>query len=419
LEAAGSYEEAAEIIEGLIGRADEDTQQLGLLKMRASVRAAVGDQEGAIADLEAVYARDADAVGAELEAALQRRKEHAAQHDDKEIERTTILRLVEIMIAQERREFAMELLLEWVNRESDDAEIMYALVNMYEEDERYDDVAKIYGRLVDIEKGEKQIQVAAQYADACIRIGNPDAARVQLEQVALRQPESKEIRNELRKVYELVGAQKELAMLLKEDADNEDDPVERAELLRRVGIALLSIDEIEEATPALLEALKLVPGDPEATAALADVHLANDEEDQASKILDEAIAACKNQRSPELSVLQHRKSRVAKSQGDHEGELSWLKQALLSDRTSGWIAVQLANRAEEYEDWDMAIWALRTIAMMKEDIPLPRAEVFLRQGKIALVRGDERRAKLFARQAEQEDAESESVRAFLSKLEVG
>jgi hypothetical protein len=67
----------------------------------------------------------------------------------------------------------------------------------------------------------------------------------------------------------------------------------------------------------------------------------------------------------------------------------------------------------------MAIWALRTIAMMKEDIPLPRAEVFLRQGKIALVRGDERRAKLFARQAEQEDAESESVRAFLSKLGIG
>jgi hypothetical protein len=135
--------------------------------------------------------------------------------------------------------------------------------------------------------------------------------------------------------------------------------------------------------------------------------------------LDEAIAACKNQRSPELSVLQHRKSRVAKNQGDHEGELSWLKQALLSDRTSGWIAVQLANRAEEYEDWDMAIWALRTIAMMKEDNPLPRAEVFLRQGKIALVRGDERRAKLFARQAEQEDAESEPVRAFLSKLGIG
>ena len=42
--------------------------------------------------------------------------------------------------------------------------------------------------------------------------------------------------------------------------------------------------------------------------------------------------------------------------------------------------------------------------------------VFLRQGKIALIRGDERRAKLFARQAEQEDADSEDVKTFLSKL---
>jgi hypothetical protein len=141
--------------------------------------------------------------------------------------------------------------------------------------------------------------------------------------------------------------------------------------------------------------------------------------EKASELLDEAIAASKSQRSPELSVLQHRKSRVAKSKGDNEGELSWLKQALLSDRSSGWIAVQLADSAEEYEDWDMAIWALRTIAMMKEESPLPRAEVFLRQGKIALVRGDERRAKLFARQAEQEDSESEAVKAFLSQFGIG
>jgi tetratricopeptide (TPR) repeat protein len=296
---------------------------------------------------------------------------------------------------------------------------MYALLKMYKENDQYDDVAKICGWLVDIEKGENQIQVAQQYADACIRIGNPEAARVQLEQVALRQPESKEIRNELQRIYEQVGAQKELAMLLKEDADKVDDPIARAELLRQVGIALLSIDEIDEATPALLEALELVPGDPEATAALADVHLARDEVEEASALLDTAIAACKNQRSPELSVLQHRKSRVAKSQGDREGELSWLKQALLSDRSGGWIAVQLANRAEEYEDWDMAIWALRTIAMMKEDTPLPRAEVFLRQGQIALIRGDEKRAKLFARQAEQEDSGSEAVKAFLSKLGIG
>jgi tetratricopeptide (TPR) repeat protein len=227
------------------------------------------------------------------------------------------------------------------------------------------------------------------------------------------------IRAELRRIYELSGAQKELAMMLKEDADQVEDEAERAELLKKVGMALLSIDEIEEAAPALKASLEILPGDPEATAALADVYLADGNVGEATAMLDEAIAKCKGKRVPQLGVLLHRRAQVARAQEDNAGELSWLKQAVLADRASGWIAVELADRSEECEDWDMAIWALRTIAMIKGDTPLPRAEVFLRQGKIALVRGDDKRAKLFARQAQQEDEESEAVKAFLQQLGIG
>jgi len=419
LVASGANEDAMEHVTALLEDPDLEEMHLELITTRAQIHMATGDEDAAIADLEKAYEGDPEPVAPILEEALQQKRKRAVDQEDRELERDALSRLVNVMLAQEKRSEAAGLLLEWVDRDPEDTKILHLLLGLYEGAGQHEDVAKVCSRLIDLEKGDAQIELGQRFAEACVLAERPDAARVQLEQIYLRQPDSEEIRSELRRVYELSGAQKELAMMLKEDADKVEDETERAELLRKIGMVLLSIDEIEEAAPALKASLEILPGDPEATAALADVLLADGDIGGATEMLDEAISKCKGQRSPQLAVLQHRRAKVAQAQDDQPGELSWLKQAVLSDRASGWMAVELTDRAEACEDWDMAIWALRTIAMMKEDSPLPRSGVFLRQGKIALVRGDEKRAKLFARQAQQEDEESESVKAFLEQLGIG
>ncbi len=416
LAAAGDYSAAIEQISAILDATDDDSLRLDLLKKRADMRAKVGDEDGALVDLEEAFGRHPDAVARDIEAALRRRKAAAFEAGDIGAERTVTMRLAEVLMSQDENDDACSILGQWLGRESEDTEAMQLLLDLLGVDERWDDVVRICGQLVSLETGEAQVNAATRLAVACRNAGTPETARPQLEEVLRSQPESRGIRDELARIYEQTGAQRELAAFLTEDAGFAEDREERADLLKRAGMLFLAANDLDEAAPVLEAALALTPDDGQATAALSDIHLAVGALAEAEALLDKAIAACKTQRSPDLSLLQQRKARIARAQENPTEELNWLKQAVLCDRTNGDVAAELADRAEELEEWDMAVWALKTIALMKTGAPITRAEVFLRQGKISLRRGDQRRAMLFARQALQEDSELVEAKEFLDEI---
>ena len=76
----------------------------------------------------------------------------------------------------------------------------------------------------------------------------------------------------------------------------------------------------------------------------------------------------------------------------------------------------MADLAERLEKWDLAVKALRTIALMEGDSPMSRGQAFLRQGRIALRKGDRKRAVLWARKARQEDPDLAEIEAFMAEL---
>jgi hypothetical protein len=109
-------------------------------------------------------------------------------------------------------------------------------------------------------------------------------------------------------------------------------------------------------------------------------------------------------------------SRVALAAGDQAGQLEWLKAALDSDRTNGPVAGELADLAENMEDWDTALKALQAVTLMKSAAPMSHPVAFLRQARIAVRRGERPRAVLWAKRALVEDPSFLEADQFLKDL---
>ncbi len=393
-----------------------DPARLSLLSARAELRSAAGDETGAIADLEQAFALDAHRVAPALQAALLRALDAAMAIGDPSAERAHTLRCVELMLLQHARDDASRLLASWCERHGDDVDALRRLRDVDTADGRWQAVADTCRRLIRIEQGPAQIDAALGLSHAHAELGDPDGAREGLEHVLSLQPDSRQVRGELRKIYEQLEDQSHLARLLLEDAKSVDDKAEKAELLRRVGHIFVDSGDMVAAIPPLREANELAPGQPAAIVPLADAYILAGWFDDANSLLDDAIRSGKGRRTPEICVYYHRKAQVADAQGDRRRQVEYLLEAHQCNKKNGLVAADLANVAEELEQWDLAAKTLRTITLIDTECPISRAEAFLRQGRIAKLQGDEKSAKMWARRAKREAPESEEIDAFLEAL---
>jgi tetratricopeptide (TPR) repeat protein len=417
LQAAGDFAAALAIVgEVLAATAEGDPVRAEILATRAKIRAATGDEAGATEDLEAAFALAPAAAAAGLVETLSARRRRAQDAADQDGEREVTMRLCDVLVAADRRSEARELLHEWTERARRDVDALARLRALASDEGHWETVAAVCERLVALENGPAQIDAALGLSRAHRELGRPAEARAGLEHARRKQPENRALRDELRAIYEASGADAELARLLVEDARELTDTDQRLDRLRQAGQLLIGIGEGAAAIDVLGEILTLAPGDAYATAVLADAYLSEGRLDEADRLLDDAIVATKNKRSPELSQFQHRKARVAEARGDTAAHLEALQQAFATDKRNGLAAAELADLAEHIEDFDLAIKTLRSIAMMEGGCPITRGQAFLRQGRIALRQGDPKRAALWARRARQEEPESAEITAFLDQL---
>jgi len=308
------------------------------------------------------------------------------------------------------------LLLDWVERERKDAAALELLQEIDIAEERWEAVAKASARLVAIEQGEGQVRAALRLSHACQQMGRPEDARAGLEHARRKQPGVKEIRTELRRIYELVGAERELAKLLVAEAEEEADPAVRLEMTRRAADILLQHGDVEAALPLVRTVVEANPNDIHATVLLADAHLAAGEAAEADALMDAVLSEGRTRKPSEVALLHHRKARAAGIRGAADEQLASLQAAFAQDKNNGWIAAELADMAEAVEDWDLAVKVLRTITLIDGECPIDRTHAFLRQAKIAHRKGDRQRAVLWARKAKHENAEAPDVVEFLAEL---
>ena len=225
---------------------------------------------------------------------------------------------------------------------------------------------------------------------------------------------------QLERVYELTGAWRELADLALADARASGDVAERfARLLRAGSLLLEHAGEPQAAIDALQEARALRPTDPDCIGLLADALLMSGRTAEALALLDQFVGPSKGRRTREFAGLHWRLSRVARTTGDAAGELRALVAALECDAQSGQVCSDVAVRAMEIGQLDLASRALRAVTLLKTPGPMSKALAYQYMGEIARVQGDPKRALTLVKRALVEDPTLEGARALVQAIERG
>ncbi len=416
---AGEGERANAEVTAALERTYVDNATRGqLLRLGALLARRQGREAEAVASLEQALALGAtDATGDLLEA-LEQQRQVAARQGDAGTERAATLRLADLHLQPGgSTEQGLDLLRQWIGRQPSDLEALHKLLALETAAEHWGPVIELCHQLIAADESEGRADAALRLLEACTRAGDPSAARTGLEQAFASYPKHVGVRTALRQLYEQLGAAREQAdVLLYEAADMADDDPGRFVPYRRAAELYLQAEQPASAIPVLEAAAHLRPGDHDVTLMLVDAYIAQGQLEQATAMLDAAIAGHKNKRSPQLSVLQHRMARVALAAGDRSIEVQWLNAALDTDAQNGQAAAELADAATEIGQLDLALKALRAITVAKNPGVMSKGMAFYRQGLINYHQGDQRKAVVMAKRGLQEDPSLAEARTFLEQL---
>lgn len=412
---AGKYEDALSKAATALELVEDDEKKYELLVLRAKMLKSRGDVGGALNDLEAAVAINDEAADV-FEAALMERKKVAASEQDFDAEKGSVIRLIDLYLQQNRTEELHELLQGWLADHADDLDAWSQLLQLELASGNNVGVIEACKKLTVLTDGEEQLEIGFILTKACMENGEFEIARRGLEYIYKENIDGIRVRDQLKNVYEQIGAYHELATFLAHDAKATEDEADRAELFRRAGDAYLKAGDPDTALLALNESLALEPDNADSSLLVVDIQIEQGDLDGAEEQVTAALEASGRRRSPQHAALQLKKATIAGKRGDRVEQLSWLEQAASNARTDGYIAAMLANLAEELEEWEMALKALRSISLMKSECPISKAESFFRQGRISYRLGDDKRAVLFVKKAIQEDKEYEEALAFLEQI---
>ena len=420
LTAAGNHQQAAaEVTAAAAHLPEHDPRRGALFAQRATLRGALGDQGGALYDLERAYAIDPTSFIDALCAQLDRLTEDANAASDAAKVAALTLRTVTIFGKAGRSAEARERLGALLTRQPGNKDALRALADLEEREGRFAQAADAYLELANVEEAPESLAaLALRAATASQDAGQPARARPALERAFRANPSSEPLMEKLRTVYELEGAIPELASLGLARAQSTANPEERFQgLVRSASLLVQHGVELETAGRALTEAHQMRPTDVECAALLSDAYATLGEREQALSILHATLALHKGRRARELSLLHHRVARLEHDGGNARGAMMWLSSAIDLDAQNGLAAAELANLSLELGDLDLATKALRAVTMLKTPGPLPRAIAYQRLGEIAHHQGDTRKAVLLLKRAVDDDPSLETARQLLTELQ--
>lgn len=417
LDAAGDIEGALTEISAALENASNEGARLALLRERARRLLAAARAEDAVRDLEAAYAISAHDTQVELTEALAIARAEAQSDRDVERERRFVLRLVDVRSRAGELSHARDVLADWTSRVTDDVESLERLRDIELTSENWPGVLVVADRLSQVGDAESRVEMALLACDACDATGQTMRARAVLERTLEAVPRSPRLLDRLRAVYEAMGAHRELAQMLLDDAQSESDPEQQWTLCMEAGRVLQYLVQDPEAALVPLDvAHRLKPEDHRSTLAYVDALIAANRHSDAGALLERVFASQPKRRTPELSQLQHRMARLARAAGDRSLDMQWMVASLECDKNNVEVAAELAHLAMDLNEHETALNALRAITLARSDGPMSRAMAFLWQARIAYQRGEARRAILWARKARQEDPNLGEAETFLREL---
>ncbi len=406
----------AEINSALEDKTRTKRQRVELLVLRAEVAIAAGMHDDAVTALDAAYVDAGNVVLEHLVRGIELARVAAQQRNNQKRERELTLRMVGLLHQAGDVGRSIELLIGWVQRVQNDAEALRALLELLTAAGRHLDAARVAEGLVSVDTVEALPLIAERLVTSARAIQKPQGARPGLERALARDPQNPKLIALLSELYTEIGEKRELAALMMRTLSPSDPVDRRFEALRRIGQLLLDAGDVEGALKPLTQASELKPDDISTVLFIADAHIAAKRFQQAQDLLERAMNATKQRRSPELASLRHRMAKLSQAAGDAQARLEWLNSAIEADMNNGEVASELAMVAQNMGQIEIALKALRAITMLKGDCPMSRAEAFYRQAVIVKEKGEPRRAVLWAKKAKQEDAAFPGIDKLLSEL---
>ena len=419
LMAAGDPDGAClELTQAVDALAEGDQARGPLLGARARARESIGDDAAALEDWEVAFALDRKEYAPALVGCLDRSLQAALDAGDGADVRFLRLRLAHVLPYTGEVDRARSLLGELIKQDARDREALDTLASLEGALDRWEAASAVLRKLVAIDEGDALTETALRLADACERAGRPGDARAALERVRAAAPEDRQVRQHLERIYETTGAWPELCALALEDARKSGDVAERFFLLTRAGSLLLErAGDPEGASVALREACALRPKDPDSTSLLADALTVAGRPHEALAVIEPVIAPSKGRRVRELAGLYVRSSRASGALGDAEGELRALSLGLECDSQNGKVCSDVAVRAMELGQVELASRALRAITLLKTPGPLSKGVAYMHLGEIARSQGDPKRAVMLLKRALTEEPSLERAKFLLNGFE--
>jgi tetratricopeptide (TPR) repeat protein len=269
--------------------------------------------------------------------------------------------------------------------------------------------------------GDAQLSAAQHLVALAEQLNSASVATAAIETALAANPEQLGLADVLAPLYAQTGELAKLAGLLLDQGNRNPDEEQRFEQFCRAGAFAIQAQDASLAVMALNEALSVRPADEPTTLLLCDAYMLAGALEEAAQLIKPLIAAREGKASPALAALHLRLGRILALAGDRPGELAALGAALNADKKNGELAAEVATRAEEAGDDDLALKALRLIVAHSPSGPISVPAAFLAQARIAHRKGEGERAIMFARRAFHDAHEGDAVyaeaRAFLKANE--
>ena len=415
--AAQNPEAALGVIDDLLRT---DPSSVELQRKRATVLGELGRDDEAVVAFEQAYAADRN-VAPELIEAIERAIVRAEAGEEARL----TLRLVAVFEDSGDLSGARARLAEFVRANPDDLSALRRLASLEARTGNLEGAIDTLSRLVDVEQGDSLIETALRYSEACELAGRLADCRPALERALGENHLHPELRQRLAVVYDTLGARRELADLLLEDASNEPDPALRMAGLLRVGALLLAPSGDPVAAVEVLESARQDnPDSVEVVVLLARAYAGAQRAEEALALLNSIAEANKGRRTKALGGIFSTMAQIHLDEGYLTDAMAALAKAFELDPKNGELAMRLGQLAVEIDEDDIAQKAFRAVSIMKPAAPgstdgAPvdaKADANYYLAVLARKSNDPRKAKLLLAKALAENAEHTAARQLLAEL---
>jgi len=415
---------AAQNPEAALGVLDDlllaDPNSVELQRKRATVLGDLGRDDEAVVAFEQAYATDPSVVS-ELIESIERAIVRAEPNEEARL----TLRLVEVFEGSGDLSGARARLAAFVRANPDDLSALRRLASLETRTGNIEGAIDTLSRLVDVEQGDSLIETALRYSEACELAGRLADCRSALERALSENHLHPELRQRLAVVYDVLGARRELADLLLEDASNELDPALRMTSLLRVGSLLLAPDGDPAAAVRVLESARQDnPDSVEVVVLLARAYAAAQRAEEALSLLNSIAEANKGRRTKALGGIFSTMAQIHLDEGYLTDAMAALLKAFELDPKNGELAMRLGQLAVEIDEDEVAQRAFRAVSIMKtpaagstDGAPAEaKADANYYLAVLARKANDPRKAKLLLAKALAENPDHAGARQLVAEL---